>query len=202
MNILITAGPTREYLDPVRYLSNESSGKMGFAFAEAAHALGADVTLIAGPVDLATPKGATRIDVTSSDEMYRAVMNHARRADIIVMAAAVADAKPARRSKTKLKKPLKPLKLVPTRDILAELGKKKRDEQLLVGFALETTKLIANAQKKLKKKNCDWIVANSAQALGADASKATLIPKHGKQIALPKLHKHDLAVVMLSHVFA
>jgi phosphopantothenoylcysteine decarboxylase/phosphopantothenate--cysteine ligase len=202
MNVLITAGPTREHIDPVRYISNESSGLMGFALAEAAHAVGANVTLIAGPVDLETPKGVTRIDVVSCDDMRKHVIRHAKKADVIIMAAAVADASPQRRSKKKLKKPLKQIKLIPTPDILAELGKTKRDDQTIIGFALETGSLLANARKKLKSKHCDWIVANTHRSLGSSDSKATLIPARGKAISIPLLAKHDLAMLILSHVLA
>lgn len=202
MNVLITAGPTREYLDPVRYISNESSGKMGFAFAQAVRTFGADVTLVAGPVALETPRGVTRIDVVSAEEMRRAVMRLARNADVIIMAAAVADARPRRHFTHKLKKPLKPIQLSPTPDILAELGSIKRDDQVLVGFALETSHMIARATKKLRTKGCDWIVANTERAVGAAASQATLISQAGAIIRLPLLPKHDLAMMILSHILA
>ena len=202
MNILITAGPTREYLDPVRFISNDSSGKMGFALAEAARVLGAEVTLVTGPTSLPTPKGVTRIDVVTCKEMHTAVKRFSRKADIIIMAAAVADMKPARYSKKKIKKPIASIRLAPNPDILEDLGKIKGDDQILVGFALETQDMIANAKKKLRKKNCDWIVANKHTSIGADESKATLIPHKGKNIALPSLPKHDLAMVILSHILA
>jgi phosphopantothenoylcysteine synthetase/decarboxylase len=200
MQILIAAGPTREYIDPVRYISNDSSGKMGFALAQAAHELDADVTLVTGPVDLKTPKGVERIDVVSCNDMKRTIMRHTKKADVIIMAAAVADFKPTRRSKNKLKKPIKQIKLTQNPDILNELGKIVREDQTLIGFALETGNVIANAKKKLKSKGCDWIVANRHTSIGADQSKATLIPRKGRTISLPKLPKHDLAMVILSHV--
>ncbi len=173
---------------------------MGFALAEAAVALGNEVTLVAGPVNVDTPKGVKRIDVVSCEEMRRQVMRRARRADVVIMAAAIADARPQRYSKKKLKKPLASIRLTPTPDILAELGAIKKDDQVLVGFALETEALIANATRKMRAKNCDWMVANKASALGAHESKATLIPRRGRPIALPLLPKHDLAVLLLSHI--
>lgn len=200
MHVLITAGPTREYIDPVRYISNHSSGKMGFALAEAAHSLGAEVTLIAGSVNLTTPEGVTRIDVVTCNEMMRAVMRLAKKANVIIMAAAVSDFRPARYSKKKLKKPVKTIRLTQNPDILEDLGKVARDDQILVGFALETGNVISNAKKKLRSKGCDWIVANRHTSIGADQSKATLIPRYGRSIALPKLPKYDLAMVILSHI--
>lgn len=173
---------------------------MGFALAQAARQLGFKVTLIAGPVELPDPRGVKRIDVVSGEEMRRAVLREMKNAHIIIMAAAVADFRPARYSKKKIKKPVRGIKLKSNPDILEELGKKKTDEQTLVGFALETENMIANAKKKLKAKGCDWMVANMSSAIGSDESKATLIPRKGKRIALPRLPKHDLAMLILSHV--
>ncbi|MFH0799217.1 MAG: phosphopantothenoylcysteine decarboxylase [Pseudomonadota bacterium] len=216
LRILITAGPTREYIDPVRYISNDSSGQMGFALARAAAHLGFRVDLIAGPVALPTPEGAIRIDVASTLEMRREVMRLAPRADVIVMAAAVSDWRPARfsrkkikRSKTGLPPPSPPYKggemphaipLIENPDILLELGKRKKPNQILIGFALETDDLEKNARGKLARKNCDWIVANPACAIGARVSRALLISRSGKKIALPLLPKEDLAIVILSHI--
>jgi len=203
--VLITAGPTREYIDPVRYLSNDSSGQMGFALAEAAHDLGFDVDLITGPVNIETPKGVQRIDIMSGRDMYCEATKLAPKADIIIMAAAVSDWRPARFVKNKIKKRCGAkkersisLKLNP--DILATIGTKKRNDQTIVGFALETKDLEKNARKKLKSKNCDWIVANLAESIGAKSTRALLIPKKGKKIPLPHLAKHDLAFVILSHI--
>lgn len=202
--ILITAGPTREYLDPVRYLSNDSSGRMGFALAEAAVHLGFAATLIAGPVARPTPHGAKRIDVVTAREMRTAVRKHARQADVVIMAAAVADYRPARPARHKIKKGTGRLTVVleENPDILAELGHRKESHQMLVGFALETGNLERNARAKLEKKNCDWIVANFATAINARSSRALLLSKDGKRIPLPRLPKEELAVVILSHVLS
>lgn len=202
IRVLITAGPTREYIDPVRYISNDSSGRMGFALAQAAQELGGDVTLIAGPVGLETPVGVRGIAVTTAGEMHRAALREAKGADIIIMAAAVADWRPKGTRRSKMKKGAKPprLELVENPDILSDLCKRRRDSQTIVGFALETADLEKNARRKLKRKGCDWIVANKAKAIGACVSKAILIGKDGKKISLPRLPKEDLAVVILSHV--
>jgi phosphopantothenoylcysteine decarboxylase/phosphopantothenate--cysteine ligase len=199
---LITAGPTREYIDPVRYISNDSSGRMGFSLAKAAHELGGDVTLIAGPVGLETPEGVRGLAVTNAIEMHRATLRESKNADIIIMAAAVTDWRPKGSRRSKIKKGKKPpkLELVENPDILSDICKKRRDGQTIVGFALETADLERNARRKLKKKGCDWIVANKASAIGACVSKAILIGKDGKKVSLPKLPKEDLAVVILSHV--
>jgi phosphopantothenoylcysteine decarboxylase/phosphopantothenate--cysteine ligase len=160
VKFLITAGPTREPIDPVRYLSNRSSGKMGYAIAQAALESGHEVTLISGPVNLASPAGAKLVSVVTSDQMFDAVHEHAPDCDVLVMAAAVADYKPATIAPRKIKKKNAELalKLIPTRDVLASL---RQDRQcLLVGFAAETNDLEKNAQRKLRAKNCDLIVAN------------------------------------------
>lgn len=202
LKILITAGPTREYLDPVRFISNESSGRMGFSLAQAAAELGHEVALITGPVALETPPGVKRMDIVSCADLRTAVHHHAPKADVIFMAAAVADARPWQRSKHKLKKPLAHVKLRDNPDILSELGKNKRAGQILVGFALETKKLIETAKKKRIKKNCDWIVGNTDQAIGAKETGVVLIGPDGLTTRLPVLPKHDLAVVILSHILA
>lgn len=204
--VLITAGPTREYIDPVRYISNDSSGRMGFALARAARARGFGVTLIAGPVALETPEGVARIGVTSAGEMRTAVMKCRSRADIIIMAAAVADFAPAKISMQKIKKTHNmksmSLKLSRTPDILAELGHKKRPGQTIVGFALETESIEKNARKKLIEKNCDWIVANSHRSIGGKMSRAILIHRSKGTIRLPMQDKRDLAKIIISCVAA
>lgn len=204
--VLVTAGPTREYIDPVRYISNDSSGRMGFALARAARARGFGVTLIAGPVALETPEGVARIDVTSAGEMRTAVMKCRSRADIIIMAAAVADFAPAKISRHKVKKASikksMSIKLIRTPDILAELGRKKRRGQIVVGFALETDSIEKNARKKLTEKNCDWIVANSHRSIGGKMSRAILIHRSKGTIRLPMQGKRDLARRILSHIAA
>jgi len=205
LRVLITAGPTREYLDPVRYLSNDSSGRMGFALASAAHTLGCEVTLVTGPVSLLTPEGSRRIDVISARQMHREVMRLAPRANIIVMAAAVSDFRPERQLRHKIKRAagrsrVRTLALKDNPDILAQLGKKKRKDQILVGFAVETKDLEKNARRKLKQKGCDWIVANLAKSIGALSSRALLIHRNGQKIALPHLLKENLAFLILSHI--
>ena len=161
MRFVVTAGPTREAIDPVRFISNRSSGKMGYAIAEAALARGHDVTLISGPASIAPPSRVKLISITTADELFRAVHRAVRACDVLVMCAAVSDYKPAAPASRKMKKRKSPfaLKLVPTRDILASLPRENRD-YLVVGFAAETHALKSNAQKKLRAKNCDMIVAN------------------------------------------
>jgi len=165
VTFLITAGPTREEIDPVRYISNRSSGKMGYAIAEAALASGHDVILISGPVNLAPPRDTKFISVSTSDEMFKAVHRHVDESDVCVLCAAVADYKPAHVSPVKIKKCADgiSLELLPTRDILQSLGRRQNRKFLLVGFAAETDHLEANATKKLSEKNCDIIVANDAR---------------------------------------
>src|SRR5258706_12194074 len=169
MRILVTAGPTREYLDAVRFLSNASSGKMGFACAAAAARAGHDVTLVTGPVALADPAGVRTIRVVSADEMYRAVMKAYPRIDAAIMTAAVGDYRPASRVAGKLKKSAGTLtlRLVRTRDILKEMGRKK-GRRILVGFALEVQDAIHQALLKYKKKNLDFVVLNTPRTFAAD----------------------------------
>lgn len=179
---LVTAGPTYEALDPVRFIGNYSSGKMGFALAEELAQQGADVTLVCGPNALSVENPAIkRVDVTSAGEMFKQCMK-AKHADVIVMAAAVADFGPAKKAKQKIKKEekLNHIELVPTKDILAELGKNKNGS-VLVGFALETENEIQNAKKKLRNKNLDYIVLNSLKdsrsGFGYDTNRITIIDR-------------------------
>lgn len=160
--VVVTAGPTREHIDPVRFISNPSSGKMGFAMAEAAKALGADVTVIHGPVNLPQPRGMNTIQIRSTSDLFEQVKNHAD-ADVVIMAAAVSDFTPERYNENKLKKDSadSTLNFKQTPDILTWLGDHKKEGQTLIGFAMETENLIVNAQKKLRGKKADWIVANS-----------------------------------------
>ena len=176
MTFLITAGPTREPIDPVRYISNRSSGKMGYAIAEAALDAGHDVILISGPVNLAPPHKVKFISVSTSDEMFDAVHQYADSSDISVLCAAVADYKPAQVSPVKIKKRNAEfsLELIPTRDILQSLGLQQDRKFLLVGFAAETDYLEANATKKLGEKNCDIIVANDAH-IGMETDENELL---------------------------
>lgn len=198
--VLVTAGPTVEAIDPVRYISNYSSGLMGFSLAEELAGRGALVTLIAGPVNLNIQNPAIqRIDILSADEMYDQCMAAGPNADIIIMAAAVADYKPSSVSANKLKKADTPLeiKLSPTHDILAELGSHKTSGQLLVGFALETDQEEDNARKKLEKKNLDMIVMNSLRNPGAGfksaSNKVSVLFKTGDFQHFPLKPKTEVA---------
>lgn len=160
--VVVTAGPTREHIDPVRFISNPSSGKMGYAMAEAAQRMGAEVTLIHGPVSISKPDSINTIEIESADELFEQVKNHVD-ADVVIMVAAVSDFSPKNSHQQKIKKDTagNSLELQRTPDILAWLGDHKQDGQVLIGFAMETENLIENAQGKLKKKKADWIVANS-----------------------------------------
>ena len=183
--VLITAGPTYEKIDPVRFIGNYSSGKMGFALAEVCAEQGAEVTLVTGPVTLTTNHPAIkRIDVESAAEMYAAATKAFPKADIAILCAAVADFTPKKTADKKIKRKGDDLKLElqPTQDIAAALGAVKKKKQMLVGFALETNDELKNAQEKLKRKNLDFIVMNSLQDKGAgfrvDTNKVTIIDKH------------------------
>ena len=196
MTFLITAGPTREPIDPVRYISNRSSGKMGYAIAEAALDAGHDVILISGPVNLAPPRDAKFISVSTSDEMFEAVHQHADSSDVCVLCAAVADYKPAEVSPVKIKKRADgiSIELVPTRDILQSLGRQHARKFLLVGFAAETDHLEANAAKKLREKNCDIIVANDARiAMETDENELLILFRDGETKKISRSPKKNLA---------
>lgn len=199
LSLLVTAGPTQEALDPVRFLSNHSSGKMGYAIAARAALRGAKVTLVSGPTALATPAGVMRVDITSAREMFDAVVSRADRQDIIIKAAAVGDYRPETEAQDKLKKSDDEMNIALTRnpDILAELGRKKRPGQLLCGFAMETQNLLQNAADKLRRKNCDILVANSLREAGAgfqhDTNAATLLFADGRQETVPLMQKQELA---------
>ena len=196
MTFLITAGPTREPIDPVRYISNRSSGKMGYAIAEAALDAGHDAILISGPVNLAPPRDAKFISVSTSDEMFDAVHQHADSSNICVLCAAVADYKPAQVSPVKIKKCAAQvsLELVPTRDILQSLGLQEDRKFLLVGFAAETDHLEANAAKKLREKNCDIIVANDARiAMETDENELLILFRDGETKKISRSSKKNLA---------
>jgi len=172
MRVVITAGGTREYIDPVRFISNASTGKMGYALARAALQAGHEVTLITAPTALRPPAGATLVRVESAAQMFAAVQEHLPRCDCLIMAAAVADYTPAHPAPSKLKKQAArlTLELKPTVDILKWAGRHKKRGQILVGFALEDRDLRANAERKLREKNLDLIVANAPGAIGADTS--------------------------------
>lgn len=197
---LVTAGPTYEAIDPVRFIGNHSSGKMGFAVAEELSSLGAEVTLICGSTaEKTSSRAITRIDISSSDEMAEAVFNHFEANDIMVMSAAVADYKPRDISTEKIKKAVSELslELIKTIDILSELGKIKRNDQVLVGFALETENEELHAKQKLVKKNLDFIVLNSLKDAGAgfkaDTNKITIIDKHSNVEIFPLKTKKEVA---------
>ena len=176
MRILITAGGTREYIDPVRFISNASSGRMGYALARAALKAGHTVTLITAPTTLRIPDEATVVRIETAAQMFEAVKTHFRRCDCLIMAAAVSDYTPARAAKTKLKKTQQDLtiKLKSTEDILKWAGSHKKKNQIIVGFALEDTALQTRAGKKMKDKNLDMIVANAPAVIGADTSSVQI----------------------------
>jgi phosphopantothenoylcysteine decarboxylase/phosphopantothenate--cysteine ligase len=196
--ILITAGPTQEPIDPVRFLSNRSSGKMGYALAEAAAARGARVVLISGPVNLAPPRGVETIPVRTAVEMRDKVFERLAPATIVVKAAAVADFHVANAPAQKIKKTAAriSLELDPTPDILAELGRKKGD-RLLIGFAAETQNLLQEARRKLESKNCDMVVGNlvggADSGFESDYNEVTLALSNGENIPLPRAGKREVA---------
>ena len=203
--VLVTAGPTRENLDPVRYFTNRSSGKMGYAVAEAAAQRGAQVILVSGPTSLDVPAGVERADVQSAEEMYRAVMEKLVDCSIAIFAAAVADYRPVESSDQKIKrtKDSMTISLEPTPDILASVAKNK-GERVIVGFAAETENVAENARKKLAAKNADLIVANDVTAEGAgfdhDTNIVTLIARDGRDLALPRMSKSEVAQRILDEV--
>ena len=200
--IVITAGPTYEKIDPVRFIGNYSSGKMGFALAEACAQQGAEVTLVAGPVSLTTTHpNIQRIDVESAEEMYQAAMTAFPEADAGILCAAVADYRPEIQADEKIKRESKGemmLHLVPNKDIAASLGAIKREGQVLVGFALETNNEATNAESKLKRKNLDFIVLNSLRDAGAgfrcDTNKISIIDRQGETTGYPLKSKQGVAV--------
>jgi phosphopantothenoylcysteine decarboxylase / phosphopantothenate---cysteine ligase len=205
--VLVTAGPTCEDLDPVRFLTNRSSGKMGYALAEAALRRGARVVLVSGPTDLPVPEGADWVPVRSAEEMHQAVRERAAEANVVIMAAAVSDYRPAAPQAQKIKRGHErlTLELEPTPDILAELGRDK-GRRTLVGFAAETTGLTENARAKLTRKSADMIVANDVTQEGAgfdaDTNIVTLFLRDGREIPLPMLSKFDVANHILDQVLA
>jgi len=203
--VLITAGPTQEPLDPVRYLTNRSSGKMGYALAEAAVSRGARVILISGPVHLPPPRGVEVIQVRTAVEMRAKVMENLEPADIVIKSAAVADFHLSKVPDQKIKKTAAriSLELDPTPDILAELGRKK-DDRLLIGFAAETQNLQQEARRKLESKNCDMVVGNlvggSDAGFESDQNEVILALRTGETIALPRAPKREIADQIFDHV--
>ncbi|MBQ9293726.1 MAG: bifunctional phosphopantothenoylcysteine decarboxylase/phosphopantothenate--cysteine ligase CoaBC [Bacteroidaceae bacterium] len=205
--VLITAGPTYEKIDPVRFIGNYSSGKMGFALAEVCAEQGAEVTLVSGPVMLqAKHPGIRRIDVESAQEMYEAATKHFPKMDIAILCAAVADFTPKTTADKKIKRKGDNLKLElqPTQDIAAALGAIKKKKQVLVGFALETDNELKNAQDKMERKNFDFIVLNSLQDKGAgfrvDTNKVTIIDKHQGLTAYDTKSKQEVARDIIEHL--
>ncbi|MCX6338501.1 MAG: hypothetical protein NTX71_01095 [Candidatus Aureabacteria bacterium] len=197
---LITAGPTREYLDPVRFFSNPSTGKMGYALARTARDRGAKVILVSGPVALRAPGGVRLVRVESANEMRREVMR--RRADVVIMAAAVADYRPEKRLSRKMKKGSRQINvpMARTGDILAELGRKKGN-RILVGFAAETGALVREARRKLREKDLDMIVANDVfrpdAGFASDYNRAVIIDRDGNVTRLARMRKDALARIII-----
>lgn len=207
-HVLITAGPTYERIDDVRFIGNFSSGKMGFALAKQCAKQGALVTLITGPVALKTPEGAIhRIDVESAQEMHEAVMNCFEKQDIIIKSAAVADFTPEQRHEGKIKKgnsDSMQISLKKTTDILAELGKKKADNQLLIGFALESQHAIDYGKKKISEKNCDLMIVNTANQVdsgfGGDNNTITILDRKGEITEYPVMTKDACAETIIAQI--
>lgn len=204
-HILVTAGPTVEPLDPVRYISNRSSGKMGYAIAAAAQKRGAEVTLISGPVALNCPSGVKLIKIETAIQLQDAIKKQFAKADSLIMAAAVADYRPKTAAKDKIKKDKSnlSLELVENPDIIKNIAAKK-GKRIVVGFALETNDLLANAKKKLAQKHLDFIVANNPThkgiEFGSDNNQATILSKSGKSRVLPEMPKTELANIILDEI--
>ena len=198
---LITAGPTQEYLDPVRFISNASSGKMGYILAEVAQRRGAKVILISGPTNIAPPEGVKTIFIESALDMEKEVVKHFPRSDVVIASAAVSDYRPEKREKDKIKSNLKrkSINLIRNPDILGQLGKQK-GSKFLIGFALETRDLERNAREKLKGKNLDMIIANAPQVMSRDEATVKIFIKSGKKIFLRKMKKERIAEKILSEV--
>jgi phosphopantothenoylcysteine decarboxylase/phosphopantothenate--cysteine ligase len=204
--VVVTAGATREPIDPVRFLSNHSSGKMGIAIAKAAWRRGADVTLIAGHVDIPIPSELSTVKAETVSEMAESVARALPKADVLVMAAAPADFRPASKATEKIKKgrSAPSIELEPTEDILKSTISKRAKKSLIVGFALETNNGAANAKEKLDTKNLDLIVLNNANEEGAgfgvDTNRVTLIDKSGRHEELDLMSKTDLAEILLDRI--
>ena len=202
---MITAGPTREKIDPVRFITNHSTGKMGYAIAEEAAKQGANVVLVSGPVNIPAPNGVTLVKVESAEDMYQAVMERFADAEVVIKTAAVADYRPMITYEQKMKKKQGDsiLELERTKDILFELGQKK-ENQILIGFAAETEQVEEYAIGKLKKKNADMIVANNVKAEGAgfgsETNIVTIFKKDGTKLELPMMTKQKVAEEILEQV--
>lgn len=201
MRLLITAGPTREYLDDVRYLSNASSGRMGYAVAEAAAALGWDVVLVSGPVELPRPESCEFHSVTTTQDMRDACLKLFPKCDGVIATAAVCDYKPRERIVGKLSKTGGPItiEMIETDDVLAELGRMKGD-RFVMGFALEAQNPYENALQKLRRKQCDWIVLNGPAAIGSESNSVELIAADGTTAARWAGSKRDVAQKLVGWV--
>ena len=198
MKIVVTAGPTREPIDPVRFISNRSSGKMGYAIAEAARDAGHDVTLISGPAMIEPPSGVDLVPIVTSDELHDAVHEYVRDCDVLVMCAAVSDYKPrtVAQQKTEKRERAFTIELIPTRDILASLPAENRS-YIVIGFAAQTHELEQNALRKLHAKNCDMIVANDVSGadvgMESDDNAVTIFFKNGERVSISRAPKITVA---------
>jgi phosphopantothenoylcysteine decarboxylase/phosphopantothenate--cysteine ligase len=203
LNCLISAGPTREWIDPVRFISNPSSGKMGYALAKEAHTRGFDVNLVSGPVSIKPVDGIMLTRVETAEEMRKAMIEKYDSSDLIIMCAAVSDHKPKFKWQQKKKKDQFPqnIEMIANEDILEELGCRKKEFQTLVGFAAETENGVQNALQKLKRKNLDWIalndISNKKIGFNSDFNEITLFSSDGKRVNLDFSKKEDLATQML-----
>lgn len=208
MRVTVTAGPTREAMDPVRFLSNHSTGKMGYAIARSAKMRGAEVTLVSGPVSLPPVEGVTMVPVNSALEMREAVMQALPESDVVIKAAAVGDYRPAELKTDKIKKHDDDMSvaLVRNPDILAEIGQNRREDQVICGFSMETRDLLENSAKKLQNKNCDVIVANNLKVKGAgfagDTNVVTLLYRDGTTEPLELMGKDSVADILLDRLLA
>ena len=207
LKVLVTAGPTQESIDPVRYITNHSSGKMGYSIAKVCMLRGADVTLVSGPTSLAYPPFVEVVPVTTAKDMHEAVTSRSKEMDIIIKAAAVADYRPSQVADEKMKKSndAMSIPLERTDDILKYLGEHKPEGQFLCGFSMETQNMLENSRKKLTKKNLDMIVANNLKVAGAgfqtDTNVVTLITKDS-ELELPLMEKEEVAHYLLDEILA
>ncbi|WP_456402894.1 bifunctional phosphopantothenoylcysteine decarboxylase/phosphopantothenate--cysteine ligase CoaBC [Persephonella sp.] len=201
--VVVTAGGTREFLDPIRYISNASSGQLGYELAKFSYVLGGDVTLISAPTCLKTPYGVKRINVTSAEDMLRETLKEFENADILIMNAAVADFSPKEYSSKKLKKkeeePIIHLKR--NKDILLEVGKRKKSNQIIVGFAAESENLIQNAEDKLRRKNLDVIVGNYLDVFSKGKHRGIILFNNGEILEIPEMTKEESAFYILKNLF-
>lgn len=207
LSCLISAGPTREWIDPVRFISNPSSGKMGYALAQTAKELGMKVTLVSGPVSIPAPEGMEVIKVETAEEMKSAMLSTFDNANLIIMCAAVSDHRPAKYTEMKIVKDQFPshLELARNPDILKHLGELKREDQVLVGFAAETKEVLLSAKKKLVEKNLDWIIANDVSkeqgGFSSDKNEVVLIGSGGEKMPFALADKVKIAQELLNAIY-